>query len=322
MRLLTGWLLACLCLFPMARAEAQPDVSRRTGITVADTGAKGYRFESLKLASADGARRYRLRIAVPERAIPGGHPLVWLLDGNAALMETDAALLERLAHAPRPPVIVYVAYDNDLRIDADARAFDYTPRRAGAAGVQRDVVAHRLNGGADDFLALLRGRALPEIARLAPLDLHRQALWGHSYGGVFVLHVLFTRPEAFARYAAVDPSLWWGEGHLLKPDHTQRQWPRPPPRVDLWVGQGGTRRANASPSVRDTAVVQALRQARRQAPPDAARQLAQRLREAGLPVAWRVLPGLDHGATLGASLPVFLSEVAESSASDDQARRQ
>src|SRR5690606_2675941 len=58
-------LLALLALLLAPVALAQPDLSRRTGTTVADTGAPGYRFESLRLASADGQRRYRVRVAIP-----------------------------------------------------------------------------------------------------------------------------------------------------------------------------------------------------------------------------------------------------------------
>src|SRR5690606_6559257 len=42
-----------------------------------------------------------------------------------------------------------------------------------------------------------------------PIDESRQTLYGHSYGGLFVLHALRTQPGAFQRYVAASPSLWW-----------------------------------------------------------------------------------------------------------------
>ena len=87
-------------------AAAQPDPSRRTGITLADAAVPGWDWQWLHAASADGQRQYRIRVAVPQRQPPAtGFPVAYLLDGNAALMETDAALLRRLAASARPPVM-------------------------------------------------------------------------------------------------------------------------------------------------------------------------------------------------------------------------
>ena len=59
-----------------APAAAQPDLSRRIGQNVADTGAPGYRFERFVLDSNDGQRHYRIQVAVPDVPAPaGGFPL-------------------------------------------------------------------------------------------------------------------------------------------------------------------------------------------------------------------------------------------------------
>ncbi|GAA5068997.1 alpha/beta hydrolase [Lysobacter panacisoli] len=297
----------------VAPVAAQPDPSRRIGVTVADTGAPGYRFEQLRIDSTDGQRHYRVRVAVPTRDAPGqGFPVAYLLDGNAALMEVDAALLARLADAPRPPVIAFIGYDNDLRIDPDNRAFDYTPRRPGGDDAQRDPIGERRNGGADAFLGLIQQTIAPRVEAMAKVDPHARALWGHSYGGVFVLHALFTRPDAFDVYAAADPSLWWGSGYLLKEEASMKAGARP--NVRLWVGEGAQADDARRPLPgRDPAAVQAMREARASVPPDATAQLAQRLRERGLPVALTTLPGMSHGQTLGASLPLLLEEIAGAS---------
>ncbi len=99
-----------------------PDLERKIGTTVADSHSADYRFSDLRFTSADGRRHYRVRIAQPHRAPePGGYPTVYFLDGNAVLMELNA-LLAKLAAAKRPPVLVAIGYDNDLRIDAAGRA--------------------------------------------------------------------------------------------------------------------------------------------------------------------------------------------------------
>ena len=307
-------LLALLALLLAPVALAQPDLSRRTGTTVADTGAPGYRFESLRLASADGQRRYRVRVAIPLAPPPaGGFPSAFLLDGNAALMEVDAGLLAALADAPRPPVVAFVGYDDDLRINAEGRAFDYTPRRPGGDAAQVDTLGNRRTGGADAFLSLLTDAVLPQVAALAPLDPGRQTLWGHSYGGLFVLHALFTRPAAFDRYVAVDPSLWWGDGLLLKEESRAQALPSGV-AVRILAGEGA-RRASAPHRAKPTDTrpghdSDAMRRARAAAPSDAAPRLVARLQAAGADATYRPLPGLSHGDTLGASLPIVLREIA------------
>ncbi|HBK46203.1 MAG TPA: IroE protein, partial [Xanthomonadaceae bacterium] len=198
--------------------QAQPDLSRRIGTTVADTGTPAYRFDDVRVASADGERRYRVRLAIPRAAPPAsGWPVVYLLDGNAALMELDAAMLEALAAGGTPPVLALLAYDNDLRIDPGGRAFDYTPPTRSDGAAETDPIApERRSGGADAFLALIETAIKPQVEQRAKIDRGRQTLWGHSYGGLFVLHALFSTPQAFARYVAVDPSLWWGDGFAIR----------------------------------------------------------------------------------------------------------
>ena len=303
-----------------APAVAQPDLSRRTGTTVADTGAPGYRFEQFRLDSADGQRSYRVRVAVPDVPAPaGGFPVAYLLDGNAALMETSAAQLEALSRSPHPVMVAYISYDNDLRIDADSRAFDYTPRRPGGEQAQQDAVGGRRNGGGDAFLDLLEGAIVPRVEALAPVDPARRALWGHSYGGVLALHALFSRPGAFSVYAAADPSLWWGNGHLLREEQAAQAWPSPPPRLWLWTGKGADEGgARQPPPGHDPAAIAAMRAARASVPPDAAARMAERLRAGGLPVESDTLPGLSHGQTLGASLPLLLHRLAAANPERDR----
>jgi predicted alpha/beta superfamily hydrolase len=39
---------------------------------------------------------------------------------------------------------------------------------------------------------------------------------GSSLGGLFALHMSFTRPDIFGRIAAMSPSIWWANGFLLR----------------------------------------------------------------------------------------------------------
>lgn len=313
--------LLLLALWLALPAAAQPDLSRRISTTVVDTGAPGYRFEQFRLDSADGQRHYRIRVALPVATPPAnGFASVWLLDGNAALMELRAEQFARWSKAPSPPVLVFLSYDNDLRIDADARAFDYTPRRPGGEDAQLDPLGGRRNGGADAFLDLIERKIAPKVAALAKLDPARRTLWGHSYGGVLALHALLTRPAMFDAYAAADPSLWWGDGHLLREADTLPAWPVPRPHLLLWTGatdaspQAPAKTATPPSPQRDPTQLDRMRRARASVPADAPERLAERLRASGLTVDAHSLPGLTHGQTLGASLLALLDNIAGTAA--------
>jgi predicted alpha/beta superfamily hydrolase len=74
----------------------------------------------------------------------------------------------------------------------------------------------RPGGGADTFLEFIELRILPLVYARTQIDRSRQTLWGHSFGGLFAMHVLFTRPALFANYVVGDPSAWWQEGLLYR----------------------------------------------------------------------------------------------------------
>lgn len=289
-------------------AMAQPDPHAQVGRTVADSELQGYRFEQLRIQTPDGQRGYRVHLAVPRAAAPAaGYPMAYLLDGNAALMELDADVLQRLAKSAHPPVLALIAHDNDLRIDGDARTFDYTPRRTGAAGDEYDVLnAKRRSGGADAFLSFIEGQIKPAVAAKVPVDAGRQLLWGHSYGGLFALHILATRPTAFSDYVAVDPSLWWGEGFIV--DELEALAARKPEvsgRLLLIRGGPSPDAASASPAAGPHSV-------REQGNAKAAERLQQLLPTlGGLQVKQVVLPGKSHGQTLGAGIAPALEAFAE-----------
>ncbi|WP_232729779.1 alpha/beta hydrolase [Herbaspirillum huttiense] len=204
-------MLACL----PAWAAAQPDLSRPLGPTIADTGSAWYRFSRFTLGSVDGQRSYRITLGVPLRPPPPqGYPAIVLLDGNAALAAIDEPQLQALQEGS-PPVIVAVGYDTPLRFDVAARAYDYTPPIP-AGQVDDETSRGRRGGGATVFLDLLQDRILPQVRQQVALDATQLSLWGHSYGGLFVLHTLFTRPGLFSRYIAASPSLWWQGGVILQ----------------------------------------------------------------------------------------------------------
>lgn len=152
-------------------------------------------------------REYRLLVSPPAgKAVPrGGHPTLFVLDGNAHFGAFHDA--RRASSAFAETMVVSVGYPTDGTHDFLRRSYDYSPPApAGEKPPQ---------GGDDEFLDTLEQVVIPEITRHYALDRDRLSLFGHSFGGMFAVHALFTRPMLFTHYVSASPSLWWRDDYLL-----------------------------------------------------------------------------------------------------------
>lgn len=194
-------------------------------------------------------RPYRLRVSLPFMPPPeAGYPVVYVLDGDGYFGTFAEAV--RLRSTPggelEPAVVVGIGYPGeDLLAVMRRRFFDLTPevdesvRAVGAMGMGEVDY-----GGANGFLEAIEREIKPRVAALAPIDPARATLFGHSLGGLFVLHALLTRPEAFATWLSLSPSIWWADKALLGrvPAFTARLAAEQlSPR--LFIGMGGEEQA-------------------------------------------------------------------------------
>ena len=277
-------------------ALAKPEREQKMDTSLLQRQDLAYRFSQLDLDSADGQRHYRLWVGKPDRPAPAaGYPVRWMLDGNAALGALDSAQLSKLA-AGQAPLLVAVGYQTDQRIDRAGRTYDYTPSVPGQAQ-QRDPLTGQPSGGVDAFFDLLSQRMRPSVAAVAPIDLQRQTLWGHSYGGLAVLHALFTRPAEFSDYAAASPSLWWRNGVIVgEAQGLQQRLGDHRPRLLLM--RGGDEPSSPRASMKNDG----------ERP---AQALIEDLADVqGLQVRFERFDGLGHGPMLPASLKKVIDEMS------------
>ena len=288
--------LAMALALAAAAAQAQPEREQKMDTSLLQRQDLPYRFSQLDLDSVDGQRHYRLWIGKPDRPAPAaGYPVLWMLDGNAALGALDSAQLQQLA-AGQAPLLVAVGYQTEQRIERAGRTYDYTPALPGQTE-QRDPLTGQPSGGVDAFLDLLTQRMRPRVAEVAPIDLQRQTLWGHSYGGLAVLHALFTRPGAFSDYAAASPSLWWHDGAIVREAQGLEQR-LGESRPTLLLMRGGEEPSNPRAPVKGDVE----RPAR-----DLATDLA---KVPGLQVRFERFEGLGHGPMLPASLRKVIEDMS------------
>ncbi len=265
-----------------------PDhAQNRAELRIFETGAPSHRLSRKVVACGPG---HRLFLAVPKGDAPaGGWPVLYLLDGNAAF---DFLTPEHLALVPGL-VLVGVGYDTDRQFARERRTMDFTAPDGPGDGIRPDPVhPGRLAGGAAQFLDRLTGPLRAAAEEGLPVDPARRSLWGHSFGGLFTLYALLTRPEAFARFAAISPSIWWDEGLIRRIAARAGRMQAPPP---LLVALGDREKRSGSDGP----------------PPDgpapATMQFVADLRDRqGLAPQVHVLPGLIHIQTIAGSLPLVL----------------
>lgn len=158
---------------------------------------------------------YRIFISSPRDTVKEqALPVVYMLDGNATFPMAVKVLEE---NPQMQALIVGIGYPTDDREEIiAARYYDLTPPTAA------DLIPPRKNGeaaprtgGQADFLQFIQTQLRPEIERRFTLDKKAQTLFGHSLGGMFTLHAMFSDRGAFQNYSAADPSIWWNGGSIL-----------------------------------------------------------------------------------------------------------
>jgi predicted alpha/beta superfamily hydrolase len=94
------------------------------------------------------------------------------------------------------------------------------------------------SGGMANFLKFIQTELVPKIERSYRTAPYR-VLVGHSLGGITAINALYTMPDAFNAYVAIDPSLWWDDRLLLKQARDRFSKPGLAGRA-LYVGQANT----------------------------------------------------------------------------------
>lgn len=166
------------------------------------------------LAPAAGGSPWRIFLTRPNGEPPaGGWPVLYYLDANA-VAGTAADTLRVQAAWPLGTgiewgVLVGIGYPTDAAYDGVRRSWDMGPPPGQSYPPFTPDGPEVRTGGADEFLAFIEDELKPEITRRVAVDPDRQAIFGHSFGGLFVLHALFRKPAAFSRWISASPAIWW-----------------------------------------------------------------------------------------------------------------
>jgi predicted alpha/beta superfamily hydrolase len=230
----TSTLLLASLLVPTALAAQGADRYRLTIGTV----------DSLKSTVLSGETRKYLVYTPPSYSdtlyTPQRYPVLYLLDGDAHF-HSVTGLIQILGTGVNAtyaiPEMIVVAIPNTNRM----RDMSPTKVTTGLDGKHAPGMAS--SGGMGNFLSMIKTELIPAIDgkfRTLPY----RVFVGHSLGGITVIQALYTMPETFNAYVAIDPSLWWdnkvllrqAKDHLNKADYYKGK--------SLFLGQANTMRAD------------------------------------------------------------------------------
>ncbi len=131
------------------------------------------------------------------------YPVLYLTDADRQFGHTVTTVEFLSRNGRMPPMIVVGVFNTD-------RTRDLTPYKDSDSDTQLPTA-----GGADRFLRFVDTELVPWVQREYRTQGFR-AFAGHSFGGLFALHTLATRPDLFNAIVAVSPSLPWRQGEAVK----------------------------------------------------------------------------------------------------------
>jgi len=163
---------------------------------------------------------YRILIAAPTEAPPAdGYTVIYALDGDA-LFPTLAEAVKLQTRKPKgydPILVIGIGYPSKEPFDMERRCNDFTlPVSEAQLPPRPDGTPWPPNGKANEFLDFIEHELMPTIAKEWSVNKKKQAVVGHSLGGLFTLYALCARPNLFSHVVVGSPSVWWANNAVLK----------------------------------------------------------------------------------------------------------
>ena len=89
---------------------------------------------------------------------------------------------------------------NRRAFSGEERCYDFTPSVISKdAALKPDGKPWPKTGGAHHFFTFIEEELKPQIEKNFEIDKGKQTLFGHSLGGLFALHILFTKHKCLSK---------------------------------------------------------------------------------------------------------------------------
>lgn len=166
-----------------------------------------------EVPSASG-RRYQVWVDLPASYSTSTKlfPVVFVTDPNFAfgITRTVRNFTGQRGTNIEDFILVGLVHDPDVT-PKDSRSRDYTPTKPGRAATRGNSYNAKSYGEAEAYREYVESRVFPLIAKTYRADMGRKTYIGHSYGSLFGLYSMFTRPGMFQNYILGSPSLWFDD---------------------------------------------------------------------------------------------------------------
>jgi predicted alpha/beta superfamily hydrolase len=166
-----------------------------------------------------------IKVILPDGYKPGSSEkfeVIYLTDGEWVL-DLFPYIYKFAKNESYVPPVIFVDIPNKYINKVCQRDRDFLPVH---------VVNPAISGGADKFIGFLKDELIPYIDKTYPTN-GTNSLYGHSYGGLFVMYTLLTEPRLFQTYYATDPSFWWNNDYVIK--LASDNLGKVPPDKLLWI---------------------------------------------------------------------------------------
>ncbi|MBP7570504.1 MAG: alpha/beta hydrolase [Acidobacteria bacterium] len=187
--------------------------------------------ERLSLRSRVTGQEYALHVSLPRGYDKTGErfPVIYAVDGQWDFTLVHAIYGQQYYDGFLPgAIIVGITWGGETPDYDRRRAFDLTPTPGG----QPDRY-----GNAARFLEFIEKEAIPFVEARYRAARDGRTLTGSSFGGLFTLYALFTRPALFDRYVLTSPAWSWDNQVLLRHGEQFARSPLPKP-VKVFMGVG------------------------------------------------------------------------------------
>ena len=162
----------------------------------------------------------RLYLWYPNAEMPkNGWPVLFFVDGNAVIATAVDAMR---AQAPYPSgtglewgALVAIGYPTDEAYDPLQRSWDLSPPPGKTYPPFWEGTPKVRTGGSPELSRFLCEDVFAFLSTKIRVDPTRRGLFGHSFGGLFALWMLFNRQDAFTHWIAASPSIAWEDSSLL-----------------------------------------------------------------------------------------------------------
>ncbi|MFT4148795.1 MAG: alpha/beta hydrolase-fold protein [Paracoccaceae bacterium] len=202
------------------------------------TGHAGLRWFDLPDSATGAVRRVFLWLP-PGEAPAAGWPALWMTDGNAVIATAIDAMRAQADWSAGTNLgwgaLVAIGYPTEDAYDPFRRSWDLGPPPGATYPPFWPGTPEVRTGGGAELAGFILTDVRAFLATQTRLDPARQGLFGHSFGGLFALWLMFTRPDAFTHWIAASPSITWEDGFLLA--HRDAFAPDRPLRVLLSAGE-------------------------------------------------------------------------------------